>query len=45
LLTAGALAGLTLAAMGFARLGTLIDYIPQPVRSGSTLLPRIFGSS
>ena len=36
LLTAGALAGLMLVAMGLAGLGKLIYYIPQPVTSGFT---------
>jgi len=36
LLTAGLLAGLMLVAMGFARLGRLIQYIPYPVTTGFT---------
>jgi SulP family sulfate permease len=36
LLTAGMLAGILLIAMGVARLGTLIHYIPQPVTAGFT---------
>ena len=36
LLTAGLMAGLMLIAMGFARMGKLIQYIPHPVTSGFT---------
>ncbi|WP_394827235.1 C4-dicarboxylic acid transporter DauA [Pendulispora albinea] len=36
LLTAGLLAGLLLIAMGLARLGSLIQYIPYPVTTGFT---------
>ncbi len=36
LLTAGAMAGLLLVAMGVARLGRLIEYIPHPVTTGFT---------
>ncbi|MBI2393850.1 MAG: C4-dicarboxylic acid transporter DauA [Deltaproteobacteria bacterium] len=36
LLTAGLLAGLILVAMGFARMGRLIEYIPHPVTTGFT---------
>jgi SulP family sulfate permease len=36
LLTAGLLAGLLLVGMGFARLGSLIQYIPHPVTTGFT---------
>ena len=36
LLTAGLLAGLLLIAMGLARLGNLIQYIPHPVTTGFT---------
>ncbi len=36
LLTAGLLAGLMLVALGVARLGTLIQYIPHPVTTGFT---------
>ncbi|MET0592270.1 MAG: C4-dicarboxylic acid transporter DauA [Polyangiaceae bacterium] len=36
LLTAGAMAGLLLLAMGLARLGNLIQYIPHPVTTGFT---------
>jgi SulP family sulfate permease len=36
LLTAGFLAGLLLLAMGLARLGSLIQYIPHPVTTGFT---------
>jgi SulP family sulfate permease len=36
LLTAGLMAGLLLVAMGFARLGKLIQYIPHPVTTGFT---------
>jgi SulP family sulfate permease len=36
LMTAGFMAGALLVAMGFARLGTLIKYIPYPVTTGFT---------
>jgi sulfate permease, SulP family len=36
LLTAGLLAGVMLVAMGIARLGNLIEYIPHPVTTGFT---------
>jgi SulP family sulfate permease len=36
LLTAGMLAGVLLIAMGVARLGSLVHYIPQPVTAGFT---------
>lgn len=36
LLCAGALAGVLLIAMGFARLGRLIQYVPHPVTTGFT---------
>ena len=36
LLTAGALAGVVLVAMGLARLGALVRYIPYPVTTGFT---------
>jgi SulP family sulfate permease len=37
LLTAGLLAGLILVAMGFARLGRFIEFIPHPVTTGFTM--------
>ena len=36
LLTAGLMAGVLLVAMGIARLGNLIEYIPHPVTTGFT---------